>query len=113
LVAAMYALMLWLDPQSAVLVTLGGLLGMSAVNWSAKPSYIAIQESEKSVLVSALESIHYRYVPSRDHWVPPLPRWLRWKFNFVKFCADANWVRVVGPANILRYLAQQLMSNRG
>jgi hypothetical protein len=107
-VAAAYALMLWLDPPAAPLVTLGGFLGMSLVNWTAKPSYMLIEKEQEAVLVSALESITYRYVPARDHWVPPLPRSARWKLNYVKFCPDRHQVRVVGPANILRHLAAQL-----
>ena len=108
IIVGTYALMVWLDSPAATFVTLGGFIGMSVVNWTVKPSYMLIQKGQKPNLVSALESIHYRYVPERDHWVPPLPQWLRWKFNFVKFCPDGGGVRVVGPANILQHLATQL-----
>ena len=108
LVVIAYALMLWLDPPRATLVAVGGYVGMAAVNWMGRPSYMLINSHQQAVLTGALENMEYRYVPSKDHWVPPLPRWLRWKFNYVKFQPDGPTVRVVGPAYQLSYLADQL-----
>jgi hypothetical protein len=108
IIAAIYGLMRWLDPPTATIVTLGGYAGMALVNWTAKPSYFVVQPRQQRVLTSTLEALHYRYVPARDHWVPPLPRWLRWKFNYVKFCPEGQAIKVVGPANILQHLAAQL-----
>ena len=100
--------MRWLDPATAAVVTLGAYLGMALVNWSARPSYIRIQPNQQTALSSMLEGLHYNYVQGRDHWVPPLPRWLRWKLNYVKFCPEGATIRVIGPANILGHLAAQL-----
>src|SRR6476469_9499925 len=108
IVAATYCLMRWLDPPTAITIATGGYVGMAFVNWTAEPSYFWVPPQQQSVLTSTLEGLHYRYVPARDHWVPPLPRWLRWKFNFVKFCPEGHAVKVVGPANILQHLAAQL-----
>jgi hypothetical protein len=108
ILAAAYGLMLYLDRDAAAMVTLGGYVGMSAVNWTARPSYIVIEEAEVSAATKALQEIDYRYVPERDHWVPPIPRWLRWTFNFVKFEQRGTVVRVSAPANLLRYLSAQL-----
>ena len=108
LVVIAYALMLWLDPPRATLVAVGGYVGMAMVNWTGRPSYMNINLQQQAVLTEVLKNIEYRYVPSKDHWVPPLPRWLRWKFNYVKFEPAGTTVRVVGPAYQLAYLADQL-----
>ena len=108
LVGAVYGLMLLLDPPGAMLVTVGGYVGMALVNWTARPSYFLITRDQEPALIAALRNINYQCVPSKDRWVPPLPRWLRWKYNFLRSEADGDAVRVVGPANLLAYLADQL-----
>jgi hypothetical protein len=105
LLAATYGLMLWLNAPVPLFLTLSGYLGAVAVNRAARPSYMLIKSQQQGAFISLLERSHYRYVPGMDHWVPPLPRWLRWKCNYVQLCANGNVVRVAGPANVLRVMA--------
>lgn len=100
-----YALMRWLDPSAAALCTVGGLAGVLGVNWAARPSYMVVAKHQEASLISLLERSKYRYVDDEAYWVPPLPRWLRWKHNFVKFSADQGSVQITGPANVLTRMA--------
>ena len=105
IIGATYALMLWFNPPAAAVVTLGGLGGVVMVNRAARPSYMVVAKHQEASLISLLERSKYRYVFDKGHWVPPLPRWLRWKLNFIKFSADDGSVQIAGPANVLRRMA--------
>ena len=108
MVLGAYAFFLWLEPSAAPLCTAGSYIGMALVSYSARPAYMIIDEHKVPMLVGALRSIEYRHIADRDHWVPPLPRWLHWKHNFVKINASGIAVRVNGPANALSFLATRL-----
>jgi hypothetical protein len=92
--------------RDAGLFTLFGGGGASLVAYSARPAYLLIEGGRSEAVVGALNSICYRYIPERDHWVPPIPRWLRWSANFVTITEAAGSVRVYGPANLLRFLRE-------
>jgi hypothetical protein len=108
LLGATFTLMLWLDPPAAPFVTACGFLGAAGVDLSARPSYIDVSGHQSAVLVALLERSKYHYLSDMDYWVPPLPRWLRWKWNYVQFSANENSVRVAGPANVLRVMLAKL-----
>ena len=105
LAASTYGLLSWLGEPAALLITGSGVVGLALVNWTARPSLLLLDEQQVPLLLATLRSIGYRYSPERDHWVPPLPRWLRWKFNVVKLVGVGERVRVTGPANALKFLS--------
>jgi hypothetical protein len=108
--AALLLLIFWLlqafGVEDAGAVTLSAGVGASLVTFSARPAYLLIEGGRTEGVVESLNSIGYRYIPERDHWVPPIPRWLRWSHNFVTITEDDALVRVYGPANVLRFLRE-------
>ena len=103
-----FVLLLAVEPEAAILVTLSAAAGASVVAYSARPAYLLVEPGRKEAILETLNSIHYRYIPQRDHWVPPIPRWQRWTFNFVTINEDEVGVRVYGPANLLRILRESV-----
>jgi hypothetical protein len=94
------------EPGAAGVVTLCAGVGASLVTYSARPAFLHIKRGRRGAVVEALNSIDYCYIPERDHWVPPIPRWQRWTYNFVTIREEGVSVRVYGPANLLRFLRE-------
>lgn len=96
-----FVLLRALEPGVAGWVTLSAGVGASLVAYSARPAYLLVERGRSGAIAEMLRSIEYRYIPERDHWVPPIPRWLRWTYNFVTIEEEGARVRVYGPANLL------------
>jgi hypothetical protein len=99
-----FALLRALDPGAAWVVTLSAGVGGSVVAYVARPAYLFMERGRTGAIIETLNSIDYRYIAERDHWVPPIPRWLRWTYNFVTIKEEEVWVRVYGPANLLHII---------
>lgn len=109
IVAAMFVLVVLVEPKAAPVVTTAAAAGGLIVNYTARPAYLLISREQVPLLIETLESIAYQYVPERDHWVPPIPRWSRWTYNFVKVeDFSGSEARVYGPANLLHFVAARL-----
>lgn len=93
-----------LKPGDAGLLTLSGAVGASVVAYSARPAYLLVESDRPGAIVEILQSIGYRYIDKRDHWVPPIPRWQRWTYNFVTIEQEGPSIRVYGPINLLHFL---------
>src|SRR5690349_14792073 len=104
LLLLIFGLLRALEPGAAGVVTLYAGVGASIASYLARPAYLLIELGRKEAVVEALNSIDYRYIPERDHWVPPIPRWQRWTYNYATIEENAAGVRVYGPANLLRVL---------
>lgn len=107
-VGGLFVLAWLLHPEAALGVTAAGGAGGLAVAYYARPAYLVIGRERVPLIIEALQLIAYRYVPERDHWAPPIPRWMRWSYNVVKIKEAGSEVRIEGPANLLHLLAAKV-----
>ena len=108
LLLLIFVLLRAVEPDAAVLVTFCAGVGASVVAYSARPAFLLIERGRRNAIVETLNSIDYRYIPEREHWVPPIPRWQRWTYNFVTIKEEEAAVRVYGPANLLHILRESI-----
>ena len=108
LLGAIYGLTTLVEPDAAAIITMFAAIGGLAANYASRPAYLRLNGDRVSSVEEALHAINYLYVTERDHWVPPIPRWLRWSYNFVKIEKRDTATRVYGPANLLRYLTSKV-----
>jgi hypothetical protein len=97
------------DIQNGWIIPIGSYVGMVAVARTVLPSRLNFSSDQLKSVLAKLNEMNFMEIEN-NHFVPNLPRLLRWPRNIVVL-SDSEEPRLDGPLAVLRLIHRELHDN--